>query len=327
MVQGDLLARWLILGMAWGLAIALGAPLWRRRPIPAAGLGVGVLAISINLLAAGGIGVPSVAMSLWALLAIGLNLREDRPCGRLRDVGGLGPTMILACVWAALAGTFFGAVMPFWQSESYRAAGDAAMASRPPAFEVAREAYSEAIRVDHYNVLPWIDLADLEYAYWRTPEKAVRKEPQWAKVLIAIDDALDPKWRNPRNLGLRRRQASYARAILRDLPENAGPWEQLQLQTTIVKACRWATQIYPTSAVLRAELAQASADIGMYNDAVREANQALVLDGLTPHLDKKLPDRLRASLKDLIPQWEAKAKEPPPQARAANPPQPPPADF
>ncbi len=146
--QADLLARWLILGVGWGLAVLLGAPLWRRRPIPAAGLGVAVLALSINLLAAGGIGIPSVAMSLWVLLALGLNLREDRPCGRFREVGGLGPAVVLACVWAALAGTFFGAVMPFWESESYRLAGDAALAARPPAFEAARDAYKKAIEAD-----------------------------------------------------------------------------------------------------------------------------------------------------------------------------------
>ncbi len=312
MIQGDLLARWLILGTAWGIAVVLGAPLWRRRPIPAAGLGVGVLALSINLLAAGGIGIPSVAMSLWVLLALGMNLRDDRPCGRLRDVGGIGPTALLAAFWAALAGTFFGAVMPFWKSEYATAAGDAAMAARPPAFEIAREAYKRAIEADHYNVRPWIALADLEYAYWKSPEVAARKESHWTRVLLAMDEALDPKWRNPDNLGLRRRQASYARAILRDLPADAKPFELLSLQTTIVKASRRAAAIYPTSATLRAELAQASAEIGMFPDAVREGKQALKLDEITQHLDKKLPGKLRDYLKVQIPRWEARAKEPPP---------------
>jgi O-antigen ligase/tetratricopeptide (TPR) repeat protein len=322
MVQGDLFARWLILGLAWASAVVLGAPLWGRRPIPAAGLGVAVLALSINLLAAGGIGIPSVAMSLWVLLAIGLNLREDRPCGRLRQAGGLGPAVVLACVWAGLAGTFYGAVMPFWKSEAERAVGDAAMAARPPAFEVARKAYMQAIEDDHYNIRPWISLADLEYAHWRSPEMANRKEPRWEKALLALDGALDPKWRSPNNLALRRRYAAYARAILREMPADAKPFELLSLKTKIVRTYRRASAIYPTNATLRAELAQASAEIGMYNDAVREGNQALLLDGLTPHLDKKLSDGLRAQLKAQIPTWEEKAKEPPPApppARSAAP--------
>jgi O-antigen ligase/tetratricopeptide (TPR) repeat protein len=289
--NGDLLDRWLI---------------------PAAGLGVAVLALSVNLLASGGIGIPSVAMSLWVLLALGLNLREDRPCGRLREVGGLGPTVVLACVWAGLAGTFYGAVMPFWESESIRASADAALAAKPPAYEAAREAYQKAIEADHFNVRPWVSLAELEYLYWKSPEKVKRKEPQFMKPLIALDGALDSKWRNPANLGLRRRQAEVARAILREMPADAKPNELLPLMTTIVKATRWKVRIYPTSATLRAELAQASAEIGMYTDAAREAKQALLLDGLTPHPDKHLLKPTRAYLEAQIPIWEARAKEPPP---------------
>jgi hypothetical protein len=278
---------------------------------------VAVLALSINLLASGGIGIPSVAMSLWVLLAIGLNLRDDRPCGRLREIGGLGPAVVLAIVWAALTGTFFGAVMPFWKSEAERVAGDAALRRPPPAFEAARKAYTKAIEIDHYNIRPWVGLAELEYAYWRSPEQANRKEPGWMKVLMALSSALDPKWRNPANLGLRRRQVSFAKAILRDLPANASPEELLSLKTTIAKACRWAARIYPTSATIRAELAQASSEIGMYPDAVREAKQALLLDGLTPHLDKKLSKNTRAYLEAQIPRWEIQAKEPPPAPPSA----------
>src|SRR6185312_1379038 len=138
-----------------------------------------------------------------------------------------------------------GAVMPFWKSESERAIGDAAMAARPPAYEVAREAYKRAIESDHYNVRPWIGLANLEFAFWRSPEVSNRKEPRWMRVIIALDSALDPKWRNPGNLGLRRQQARYARAILRELPADAQPWDLLALQTTMVRANRWIARIYP----------------------------------------------------------------------------------
>ncbi len=317
MTQGDLLARWLILGFAWAMAVALGSALWRRRPIPGAGLGVGALALGVNLLAAGGIGVPSVAMMLWLCLALGMNLREDRACGRLRVApGGLGPAVALACAWAMLAGSFHGAVVPFWKSESYLAQGNAEAGSRRPDYQAARAAYTRSFESDRYNAQPWLALADLEYAYWRSPEIARRKEPRWTRVLLALDDALDPTWRNPDNLGLRRRQANYARRILADLPADAKPFEILQLKATIVKACRRAAAIYPTSAGLRAELAQASAEIGMYADAVLEAKQALKLDGMTPHEDKKLTPKLRGYLAGQLPGWQAQADAPPPKAPA-----------
>src|SRR5262249_11129260 len=148
-------------------------------------------------------------------------------------------------------------------------AGDTALRLRPPAFEAARRAYTKSIEIDHYNIRPWVGLAELEYAYWRSPEQANLKQPGWMKVLLALDSALDATWRNPANLGLRRRQVSFAQAILRDLPANASPEELLSLKTTIAKACRWAARIYPTSAPIRAELAQASSEIGMYPDAIR----------------------------------------------------------
>lgn len=317
--EPDLLARWLVLGAAWALAVAMGAALWRLRPIPAEALGVAVLALAINLLAAGGIGIPSVAMSLWVLLALGMNLRDDRPCGRLRLAGGLGPAVLLACVWAAMAGTYFGAVVPGWKSEAAMNEGDALMAIRPPAFEPARAAYTRAGEADRYSPRPWLALAELEYRYWRSPEVVKRRETQWKKVGILVDKALEPPMRNPNNLAFRRRQAAYARAILRELPADAKVFELLELKATIARACRWAARIYPTNATVRAELADASADIGMYHDAAKEAKQALLLDAKTPHNDKKLPDEVRSILKAQAPKWEEQANAPPPVAPAARP--------
>lgn len=310
--QKDTLMRWLILGAAWLLSALLIGPIWARRPIPALGLGAAVLALAVHLLASGGIGIPSVAMALWVALALGLNLREDRACGRLRVAGGLGPGVALACGWAMLAGTFYGAVMPGWKSDLAIAEGDAAMAARPPAFEVARGAYERAIETDHYSVRPWLALADLEYRFWRSPETKERNKTAWNRVLLCFDKALEANYRDPDNLGLRRRQASYARTILNELPADANPFELVELKSTIAKATRQAVRLYPTSASLRAELAQASEDIGMHADAATEAKVALQLDAMMPHADKKLPNNLRSYLESHVMVWEEQAKAPPP---------------
>ncbi len=78
------LGRWVVLGLAWGWSAVMLAPLWRRRPIAGLAAGAGAVAVIVNLLAAGGIGIPPVALGLWTLAALGQDLREDRPCGRLR---------------------------------------------------------------------------------------------------------------------------------------------------------------------------------------------------------------------------------------------------
>ena len=48
--------RWLILGTSWLAAIFFGSRLWSRVPLPASAFGAAVLAVGINLLAAGGSG-------------------------------------------------------------------------------------------------------------------------------------------------------------------------------------------------------------------------------------------------------------------------------
>ena len=99
----------------------------------------------------------------------------------------------------------------------------------------------------------------------------------------------------------------------RDLLEQLGPAlnpiELLRLRADVVHATRTASRLYPTHATLHAELAQASAEISMIPDAVREAREALRLDRLTPHLDKKLPDDLRKRLEAQLPAWEQSASD------------------
>ena len=312
--QADMTLRWLVLGVSWLAAILLIGPIATRRGIPAVGVGAAFVAMAVELQAAGGIGVPSVAMVLWILLALGLNLRDDRPSGRLRVGGGLGPGVALACGWAMLVGTFAGAVIPGWRSDQAVAEGEAAMLSKPPRVDAARYAFARAIELDRYSVTPWLGLAELEFLFWKSPEAKDRHKTTWTKVLLTLDKALEGKYRDPDSLDLRRRQVNYARLILSELPADAKPFELLGLKSTIAKASRQAVRLYPTSASLRAELAQANADLGMYPDAIAEARTALRLDGLMPHRDKKLSDPARAYLTTQIERWGEQAQIPPPRA-------------
>jgi len=179
------------------LAVVLIGPIWTRRPIPALGLGLAVVAMAVHLLAAGGIGIPSVAMVVWLSLALGLNLREDQPCGLVRMLPGLGAGVVLACLWAVVAGTFYGSVVPGWRSDVALAEGEAAMASKPPRFEVARNAFADAITLDHYAIRPWLALAELEYRFWRSPEAGEKHKTTWTKVLLTFDKALEGTHHDP----------------------------------------------------------------------------------------------------------------------------------
>ena len=89
------------------------------------------------------------------------------------------------------------------------------------------------------------------------------------------------------------------------------PLEAIRLRGEMVKSTRTATRLNPTSAELHARLAHASAEISMYQDAVDEATEALRLDRLTPHRDKKLPAAVRERLEALIPTWRENAAKMP----------------
>jgi hypothetical protein len=75
----------------------------------------------------------------------------------------------------------------------------------------------------------------------------------------------------------------------------------------IVKDTRIATLLYPSNAMLHARLAEASAEISMPGEALKEAERALRLDRLTKHGDKKLPEAIRERLEDQVAEWKERA--------------------
>ena len=305
--QGDLLVRWVILSGSWLLAALLGLGLWRRVPLPATAFGAAVLACVVNLLAAGGIGMPAVALGLWLLIALGLNLRHDRPCGRLREYAGRLPAFAMAMIWSALAGSFVGAIIPFWRSEAALAVADDALARRPPDFKRAQAAYEFAEEADRYSPRPWLGDAYLQLLIWES-RGSKPEDLRWKKIPALLLKAASPP-RNPDAWTLHSERALVTRDLLKKLGHTLSPREIIPLQASIVEATRTASRLYPTNATLHARLAESSAEISMFRDAVTEAQEALRLDAITPHLDKKLANAQREQLKAKLPDWTEKAAQ------------------
>jgi O-Antigen ligase len=305
--QGDLLVRWVILAASWLLAALLGLGFWRRVPLPATVFGAAVLACVVNLLAAGGIGMPAVALVLWLLIALGLNLREDRPCGRLREYAGHLPAFGLALIWSALAGSFVGAITPFWRSEAALTGADDALAHHPPDFERAQAAYEFAEEADRYSPRPWLGDAYLQLLVWES-RGAKPEDLRWKKIPTLLLKAASPP-RSPDAWTLHSERALVTRDLLKKLGPTLSPREIIPLQASIVEATRTTSRLYPTNATLHARLAEASAEISMFRDAVTEAQEALRLDAITPHPDKKLANAQREQLKAKLPDWTEKAAQ------------------
>jgi hypothetical protein len=132
------------------------------------------------------------------------------------------------------------------------------------------------------------------------------KRWSWKTIPILYEGATQAP-RNPIAWGLHSERALVIRQMLATLGPELKPREAIRLRGEIVKSTRTATLLNPTSSELHARLADSSAEINMYQDAVDEANEALRLDRLTPHLDKKLPEKVRKRLEALIPTWSENA--------------------
>ncbi len=295
--------RWMILGGSWLLAVGLGLLAWRRQPVKPAMLGAAALAVLVNLLAAGGIGYPTVAMGVWVALALALNLREDRRCGRLREPSwGRVSAFGLAAVWVALLGTFVGAVGPYWKAEAAIADGDDALRAKPPAFDRALADYERAKDLDALSARPWLKLASLEYAVWDM-RGAKPEDLRWRKIPLEMAKAGSSP-RAPNNWTIHNERWKTTTLIVKRLGDRIPPMERIRLMGDATQAIRTAARLYPTNAKLRASLAESSAEIHMYPDAVAEGREALRLDELTPHADRKLDPKIREWIVSHLPEWE-----------------------
>jgi hypothetical protein len=303
----DSLDRWLLLAAGYGLAVVFGLPLWRSGGVPALAAGAAVVGILVNLLAAEGIAIPAVAIGLWSIAALGQNLCEDRPCGMLKDRGGRVIATVALAAWAALVGTFWGTVAPFWKTQAALAAGQDALRSRGEDTARADAYYREATDSDRYSALPWLARANLEFQNWMRSREKTPGQFVWARVDSAMRQAMTPP-RNPDAPALQKSRMQMARAMLENSSTLLGA-EVDRLKRDLANAARRSVALNPTDARLRAEGAEALRLAGEFDAAREQMEQALALDAVTPHTDRKLPDEVRARLKDQL-QQENSPREP-----------------
>ena len=296
--------RWLILSAGWVVFAVIGGRFWQKAGATADALGLGVVAIVVNLLAAGGIAYAPVSLMLWGLVALGQNLREDRRCGVRSPVGGRELAFVPAAVLAAILGTFVGTVSPFWKSEAAMNEAEAALTGLRADADRAGNAYRRAVALDPFASRGWIAWANLEYREWKR-RKEVANDFTWHRIDSMLKQATKPP-RDPNSLLVQRLRARWARDFL-DLPGTLQA-ERYRIRTDRANACAAACALYPTDATLRADLAASLADLERFAEAVEQGRKATSLDQMTPHADKKLPLEVRSRLNELIPVWRAKIK-------------------
>ncbi len=278
-----MLLRWIVAAppstAAVPLALALAAGcLWLLHDwvdggeLPQALPAIGVAVLLVNLLAAGAMGFPAVAGTLWLLLALGLNEADSgrwRTVPRAVALSGLILAVTLA-VTCYLSG--YGPVL--------RCRGSMAAAERNPAKAAVHLA--NAAMEDPLDGRPCRQLAAIVFRDWRVSPMPGKFELFETYCTAALE---------------RMPHSSHAHRI-------AGDWYLEAFKATsnqehINKAIDYygnAVEMYPNSGLCHAKLALALHAAGRWEAFRREAETALELDDETPHLDKKLPEELRGEL-------------------------------
>jgi tetratricopeptide (TPR) repeat protein len=246
-----------------------------------------LIVLYVNLLAAGGINFAGVAQTGWVLLALALNhLDETRQAARERerpDVTGIPASVAGAASRPVALGriaiavgllTAFGLTMyrPVLERQILLANGMEYEARLR--WDQAEAAYQAAGDVDPYAAEPWLRLAALYYhlALTSPMEKIGPKFDRAVAEIVAREPHSQAAWQQ---IG------DWRLALYR----SGG--DRVQLEAALA-AYAERVRRYPNSSHAHAQLAWAYHVAGQREQAAMEAQQALRLDALNPHRERKL---------------------------------------
>jgi hypothetical protein len=275
-----------------GIVVAIVWPWIRQGNLTSRLAALGLVALSVHLLAAGGIAFPSVAYSFWLLAAITLNVAEPPldastelapvEARRLRVVA---VSIAIVAAGGAIACYVF-ACRPMVTARSAMARAEelALSNAQSPAVRVL---WLEAAAADPWLSEPWAALAELEL-------RRVRRNPNDSAARQRFTNAADELLENRKHSSTVMRQVGQWYDELDEIEHDP---ETVRVATSYL---RRATALYPNSATIRGEYALILNKNERTSEVRRQAKIALDLDAATPHADKKLPAELKAKLESLL---------------------------
>ncbi len=256
--------------------------------LPAALPAIGVVVLLVNLLAAGGIGYPGVAGSLWLLTALGLNTAQaDRPLPTLPRTSAVAVLVVSVALALACYLTAYGPVLGCQREIG---AAHRAWDRRDPA--AAELHLLAAAGLDPLAAEPWQQLMSMALRRWQK-EQTFEAFHRFQQYLDGYDET-----------------GGYNQVLADLAPNSSRAWlgagdlyreafATSRDQSDILKAVEAysrAVELYPNSGLCRARLALAHRAAGDLQGFRREAERALQLDEQTPHADKKLDPKIRREL-------------------------------
>lgn len=254
-----------------------------RGELPRAAIIVSLIALLVNLLAAGAAIFPGVVSAAWLLWAMALQRDEAVVANQsLTPLITKWISIAAACLFvAALLGCYYTEYQPVLQGQirvlEAVAARDQAARDPSRASQVAA-LITDAIAADPWAPMPRRLLADFRLRQWLTQPS----ERSWDSFLDAMADY---EKASPHHYSQHEERGQWLLLAARRIKDP----ERLQLAAEAYQA---AIQCYPNSAILHAQLASILAEQGKPEEAKREADEAARLDALCPHVEQKLEKRV-----------------------------------
>jgi len=259
----------------WGVPVAalLAAALhpWTvRGRMPATIPWLALLVLTVNFLAAGGISFAGTAPSWWLLLAVAVNSTEA--AGSRRSLPPVVVGLLAAGVLSLVVVCFLTLYAPVLRCRAKVDEGLALL--RASRFAEAEAAFRESAEVDPYAAAPWESLTTLYHS--------VALDSGVPEALARFETALEETLRrNPHAHSLRKASGDWRLALF-------ARWGERRQWNEAIGAYIQSLQLYPNHAYGHAQLAWAYHLGGDERSANREATEALRLDSLNPHREKKL---------------------------------------
>ncbi len=239
-----------------------------------------LVAWMINLFAAGGIGIPGVAITGWLLLAIALPRPGIMPGMLSRPWTGV---LLVGSVLVTLVFYVTG-LSPLYQSGAQMAVGAGAIQEAETRllnempddaeqlWDQGRNAWLAAAESDPYSASPWIQLTRLYWKRWKQTEQ--------------IGD-----YEQLREMAIRATQLNQRSHVLQmmigDYYLDVAGSHEVALEEAL-QCYQKAQRLYPASAIIVARLAYVHNLNGNRESSLHLAKRALELDELNPHMEFKL---------------------------------------
>jgi hypothetical protein len=268
-------------GAAGALAVWLLHDWVKHGELPPWLIVVAIGVLLVNLLVAGGISFPGVAITLWILLAGGQrpasSLTIDSECKERKDRVGRWPPAMGALVAATLLmACYVTAYQPVLAR--MRLLGAADEAQENGRFGDAIDFAHDAAAADRWSAEPRLQLAQLYFERWIGGSKPRGGGDDFQAFEAQATAAIE---RNQRAYPLASAIGYFYWEAFRQTNES-------RLRDEALRLAARAVGLYPHDALGRAQLAWILSEVGRPDEARREAAEALRLDALCPHRERKL---------------------------------------